>query len=153
MALPVTDQLITQMMREDVNTQPTTPMEGNVSRPLIISDLLSTMKDVNFNQLVKAYGSMAGMPSESSTPITKALMAEKPKVPTTPLQEASTPTPSAPPTQPTAPPPTQPTSDTEIQVPTPVLNAMNTNTLAPTDSVVEQKGGLMKQSKGLQKTT
>ena len=38
MALPVTDQLITQMMREDVNTQPTTPMEGNVSRPLIISD-------------------------------------------------------------------------------------------------------------------
>ena len=40
MALPVTDQLITQMMKENVRTQPTTPMEGNVSRPMIVSDLL-----------------------------------------------------------------------------------------------------------------
>ena len=149
MALPVTDQLITQMMREDVNTHPTTPMEGNVSRPLIISDLLSTMKDVNFNQLVKAYGSMAGMPSESSTPMTKALMAEKPKVPTTPLQEASTPTPSAPPIQPTAPPP--PVED--IKVPTPMTDAIKMTSLAPTGSIVEQNSGLMTQSNGLQQTT
>ena len=28
MALPVTDQLITQMMTENVRTTPTTPMEG-----------------------------------------------------------------------------------------------------------------------------
>ena len=39
MALPVTDQLITQMMTENVRTSPTTPMEGNVSRPMIVSDL------------------------------------------------------------------------------------------------------------------
>ena len=52
MALPVTDQLITQMMTENVRTTPTTPMEGNVSRPLIVSDLLKAMKDVNFSQLM-----------------------------------------------------------------------------------------------------
>jgi aspartyl-tRNA synthetase len=56
MALPVTDQLITQMMKENVRTQPTTPMEGNVSRPMIVSDLLSAMKDVNFSQLMTEYG-------------------------------------------------------------------------------------------------
>ena len=59
MALPVTDQLITQMMTENVRTTPTTPMEGNVSRPLIVSDLLSAMKDVNFSQLMTEYGNMS----------------------------------------------------------------------------------------------
>ena len=70
MALPVTDQLITQMMTENVTTQPTTPMEGNVSRPLIVSDLLSAMKDVNFSQLIEQYGNMAGVPTENEDALT-----------------------------------------------------------------------------------
>ena len=73
MALPVTDQLITQMMTENVRTQPTTPMEGNVSRPMIVSDLLSAMRDVNFNQLMEEYGNMAGAPSKKSTPMKNAM--------------------------------------------------------------------------------
>jgi len=71
MALPVTDQLITQMMKENVRTQPTTPMEGNVSRPMIISDLLGAMKDINFNQLVTQYGNMAGITSPEDKPFSK----------------------------------------------------------------------------------
>ena len=47
MALPVTDQLITQMMKENVRTIPTTEMEGNVTRPLIISDLIKAQKDAS----------------------------------------------------------------------------------------------------------
>ena len=151
MALPTTSQLSGQMMSESVRDIPTSAMDGNVTRPMIIKDLLGAMKDVNFSQLVEEYGSMAGISSESSTPMTRALMAEKPWVPTTPLQEAATPTPSAPPTQPTAPPPVAPPE--EQPVPTPVLNAMKMNTLAPTGSIVEQNNGLMTQSKGLQKTT
>ena len=77
MALPVTDQLITQMMTENVRTQPTTPMEGNVSRPMIVADLLSAMRDVNFSQLMEQYGNIAGSPSKKSTPMTQGLMKEQ----------------------------------------------------------------------------
>ena len=149
MELPTTTQLSNQMMNETVRDIPTSAMDGNVTRPMIIKDLLSAMKDVNFSQLVEEYGSMAGIPSEAATPMTKALMAERPKVPITPLKEASTPTPSAPPIQPTAPPP--PVGD--IKVPTPMTDAIKMTSLAPTGSIVEQNGGLMTQSKGLQKTT
>ena len=120
MALPVTDQLITQMMTENVTTQPTTPMEGNVSRPLIVSDLLSAMKDVNFSQLIEQYGNMAGVPTENDKPMTRGLMNQ----------------PSAQNAQP---------QEEEIQVPTPMKNAMAMNTLAPTGSIEqpEQNAGLM----------
>ena len=142
MALPVTDQLITQMMTESVGTSPTTPMEGNVSRPLIIKDLLSAMKDVNFSQLVKEYGSMSGLPSENATPMVNALMAKKEQVPETPLKKAEDTTPSVlPPPMPSG----------GIKVPTPMTNAMAMNTLSPTNSIVDKKSGLMNQSKGLQK--
>ena len=88
MALPVTDQLITQMMTENVRTQPTTPMEGNVSRPMIVSDLLSAMRDVNFSQLIEQYGNMAGVPTENTKPMTRGLMKEtSPQVPSSPLKE------------------------------------------------------------------
>ena len=84
MALPVTDQLITQMMTENVRTIPTTEMEGNVTRPLIISDLMKAQKDINFSQLMTEYGNIAGLPSKDATPLTKGLMKESPKVPETP---------------------------------------------------------------------
>ena len=103
MALPTTTQLSNQMMNESVRETPTSPMDGNVTRPMIISDLLKAMKDVNFNQLVEEYGSMAGVRDTKVTPMTNALMAERERVPATPLKQAQTPVP--PPTQPTAPPP------------------------------------------------
>ena len=141
MALPVTDQLITQMMTENVRTQPTTPMEGNVSRPMIVSDLLSAMRDVNFNQLMEEYGNMAGAPSKKSTPMTQGLMKEQsPQIPPTPLKRDQVQTTEQPQTQQQT-----PQIEEEIQVPTPMKNAMAMNTLAPTGSIEEpQKNtGLM----------
>ena len=136
MALPVTDQLITQMMTENVRTQPTTPMEGNVSRPMIVSDLLSAMRDVNFNQLMEEYGNMAGAPSKKSTPMTQGLMKEQsPQVPPTPLKQEQVQTAKEPQTQEQT-----PQIEEEIQVPTPMKNAMAMNTLAPTGSIEEDKG-------------
>ena len=138
MALPVTDQLITQMMKENVRTQPTTPMEGNVSRPMIVSDLLSAMKDVNFSQLVEQYGNMAGVASQEDKPLTQGLMKEEStKVPDTPLKEEKA----------TA--QQQAQTDESIQVPTPMKDAMAMNTLSPVDSIeqpeqpIEENTGLM----------
>ena len=125
MALPVTDQLITQMMTENVRTSPTTPMEGNVSRPLIVSDLLGAMKDINFSQLMGEYGNISGNPSKKSTPMTQGLMKEEsPQVPATPLaQENQTET-------------VNPTEEIVApEVPTPMTDAMAMNTLAPTGSI------------------
>ena len=127
MALPVTDQLITQMMTENVRTIPTTEMEGNVTRPLIISDLIKAQKDINFKQLMNEYGSMAGVPSEDATPLTRGLMKESPKVPETPLEQI-------------------PQQEEQIEVPKPMTQAMAMNTLAPTDTVElpkKEETGLM----------
>ena len=119
MALPVTDQLITQMMTENVRTTPTTPMEGNVSRPLIIGDLIKAQKDINFKQLMNEYGNMAGLPTEDTTPLTKGLMEESPKVPETPLKQSQT----------------VAQQEEQIETPKPMAQAMAMNTLAPTDTV------------------
>ena len=119
MALPVTDQLITQMMTENVRTIPTTEMEGNVTRPLIISDLIKAQKDINFKQLMNEYGNMAGLPTEDTTPLTKGLMKESPKVPETPLKQSQT----------------VAQQEEQIEVPQPMTQAMAMNTLAPTDTV------------------
>ena len=119
MALPVTDQLITQMMTENVRTIPTTEMEGNVTRPLIISDLMKAQKDINFSQLMTEYGNIAGLPSEDATPLTKGLMKESPKVPETPLKQSQT----------------TPQPKKQIEVPMPMTQAMAMNTLAPSGTV------------------
>ena len=103
-------------MTENVSTQPTTPMEGNVSRPMIVSDLLSAMRDVNFNQLMEEYGNMAGAPSKESTPMTQGLMKEQsPQVPPTPLKQEQVQTAKEPQTQEQT-----PQIKEEIQVPTPM---------------------------------
>ena len=141
MALPTTTQLSNQMMNESVRETPTSPMDGNVTRPMIISDLLKAMKDVNFNQLVEEYGSMAGVRDTKVTPMTNALMAERERVPATPLKQAQTPVP--PPTQPTAPPPVVDEIAEPINVPTPMADAMSNVTMSPTGTVTEQNTGLM----------
>jgi len=145
MALPVTEQLTNQLQTESVGEIPTTPMEGNVTRSGMIRDLINTMKDVHFSQLVNEFGSMAGMVSDDEKPMTTALMAEREQVPQTPLKADDT----TPPVQPTAPPPIPPE---EIKVPTPMSDAMAMTKLSPivpTGSVVEQNNGLMTQSKAI----
>ena len=149
MALPVTDQLITQMMTENVRTSPTTPMEGNVSRPLIVSDLLSAMKDVNFSQLMGEYGNISGNPSKESTPMITGLMKESVKVPETPLEQEQKvkepvvatggPTQSAEEIE-TA---VEDMSPENIDVPTPMSDAMASNTMAPLGALTDQNTGLM----------
>ena len=141
MALPTTQLLTTQLQNESVRTQPTTAMDGNVTRPMLIADLLKSMKDVNFSQLVTEYGSMAGINDKSITPNINALMAERERVPETPLKQTQTPTP--PPTQPTAPPPVVDEIAEPIDVPTPMADAMSNVTMSPTGTVTEQNTGLM----------
>mgnify|MGYP001267269547 CR=1 FL=1 len=46
MALPTTQGLTTQLQNESVRNQPTTPMDGNVTRPMLIADLLKAMRQV-----------------------------------------------------------------------------------------------------------
>ena len=149
MALPVTDQLITQMMTENVRTTPTTPMEGNVSRPLIVSDLLSAMKDVNFSQLMTEYGNMSGNPSKESTPMITGLMKESVKVPETPLeQEQKIEEPAV-----ATGGPAQSAEEIDmavedmapenVSVPTPMSDALANNTMAPLGTLTDQNTGLM----------
>jgi len=149
MALPVTDQLITQMMTENVRTTPTTPMEGNVSRPLIVSDLLSAMKDVNFSQLMGEYGSISGNPSKESTPMITGLMKESVKVPETPLeQEQKIEEPAVATGR-----PAQSAEEIDmavedmapenVSVPTPMSDALANNTMAPLGTLTDQNTGLM----------
>ena len=117
-------------MTENVRTQPTVPMEGNVSRPMIVGDLLKAMKDVNFSQLMDEYGNMAGQSKPETKPLTTGLMQQEgPKVPDTPLEEAQ-------PTRQQTAPVDQPQQE-EIAVPTPMSDAMAMNTMAPT-GVIEQ---------------
>jgi hypothetical protein len=148
MALPVTDQLITQMMTENVRTTPTTPMEGNVSRPLIVSDLLSAMKDVNFSQLMTEYGNMSGNPSKESTPMITGLMKESVKVPETPLKQERTKEPAV-----ATGGPAQSAEEIDmavedmapenVSVPTPMSDALANNTMAPLGTLTDQNTGLM----------
>ena len=148
MALPVTEQLTNQLQTESVGEVPDSGMGGNVTRSGMIGELISSLKDVHFSQLVNEFGNMAGMVSADKKPMTTALMAKREQVPQTPLKADDT----TPPVQPTAPPPV-PLED--IKIPTPMSDAMamtNLSPIEPTGSVVEQNNGLMTQSKGLQET-
>ena len=144
MALPVTDQLITQMMTENVNTAPTTPMEGNVSRGLIANDLVVALGDKTFSQLLQEYGSMSGSPSKESTPMITGLMKESVKVPETPLEQEQKVATGGPAQTPqeieTA---VEDMSPENINVPTPMSDAMASNTMAPLGTLTDQNTGLM----------
>ena len=141
MALPTIENVTNQMLNESVREQPSVAMKGNVTRPMLIADLLSSMKDVNFKQLVDEYGSMAGIKTEESTPMTTALMSERPRVPETPKEVA----------QPATPAPVVDEITQPISVPTPMSDAMANQTISPTNSVMNQNIGLM--SNGTQQTS
>ena len=144
MALPVTDQLITQMMTENVNTAPTTPMEGNVSRGLIANDLVVALGDKTFSQLLEEYGSMSGSPNKESTPMISGLMKESAQVPETPLkkeQKVATGGPAQ--TVEEIDTAVEDMSPENINVPTPMSDAMASNTMAPLGTLTDQNTGLM----------
>ena len=144
MALPVTDQLITQMMTENVNTAPTTPMEGNVSRGLIANDLAVALGDKTFSQLLEEYGSMSGSPSKESTPLISGLMKESDKVPETPLeQEQKVATGGPAQTVEEIDTAVEDMSPENINVPSPMSDAMASNTMAPLGTLTDQNTGLM----------
>ena len=144
MALPTTQGLTTQLQNESVRNQPTTPMDGNVTRPMLIADLLKAMRDVNFSQLIEEYGSMAGMKNEKDTPLINSLMSEKEKVPATPLQTETAvatggPAQSAEEIDMAV----EDMSPENVSVPTPMTDALANNTMAPLGTLTEQNGGLM----------
>ena len=140
MALPTIENVTNQMLNESVREQPSVNMKGNVTRPMLVADLLKAMRDVNFKQLVDEYGSMAGIRTEEATPMTTALMAERPRVPETPKETA----------QPAAPVPVVDEIAEPISVPTPMTDAMANKTMSPTNSIINQNVGLM--SNGTQQT-
>ena len=137
MALPTTSQLSSQMMNESVRETPTSPMDGNVTRPMLIGDLLKAMRDVNFSQLVEEYGNMAGVRNEQATPMTTALMAERERAPATPMKQQATAQKTKQAKQPKI------TMPSQQKVPTPMMNAMAQTTMSPIGSVQEQQKGLM----------
>ena len=140
MALPTIENVTNQMLNESVREQPSVNMKGNVTRPMLVADLLKAMRDVNFKQLVDEYGSMAGIRTEEATPMTTALMAERPRVPETPKETA----------QSAAPAPVVDEIAEPISVPTPMGDAMANQTMSPTNSIINQNVGLM--SNGTQQT-
>ena len=77
MALPVTEQLTNQLQTESVGEVPDSGMGGNVTRSGMIGELISSLKDVHFSQLVNEFGNIAGMVSADKKPMTTALMAER----------------------------------------------------------------------------
>ena len=144
MALRTTQGLTTQLQNESVRNQPTTPMDGNVTRPMLIADLLKAMRDVNFSQLIEEYGSMAGMKNEKDTPLINSLMSEKERVPATPLQTETAvatggPAQSAEEIDMAV----EDMSPENVSVPTPMTDALANNTMAPLGTLTEQNGGLM----------
>ena len=143
MALPTIENVTNQMLNESVREQPSVNMKGNVTRPMLVADLLKAMRDVNFKQLVDEYGSMAGIRNEETTPMTKSLMADAPKVPASPKDRTDS-------VQRVAQAPVVDEIAAPISVPTPMGDAMANQTMSPTNSIINQNVGLM--SNGTQQT-
>ena len=136
MALPTIENVTNQMLNESVREQPSVNMKGNVTRPMLVADLLKAMRDVNFSQLISEYGSMAGITSNEEMPMTQSLMSEMPKVPASPKDRTDS-------MQRVAQAPVVDEIAEPIDVPTPMADAMANQTMSPTGTVQEQNTGLM----------
>jgi len=136
MALPTIENVTNQMLNESVREQPSVNMKGNVTRPMLVADLLKAMRDVNFSQLISEYGSMAGITNNETMPMTQSLMAEAPKVPASPKDRVDSAEKSV------SAPVVDEIAET-IDVPTPMADAMANKTMSPTGTVQEQNTGLM----------
>ena len=143
MALPTIESVTNQMLNESVREQPAVNMKGNVTRPMLVADLLRAMRDVNFSQLISEYGSMAGITNNETMPMTQSLMAEAPKVPASPKDRVDS-------AEKSAPAPVVDEIAEPISVPTPMTDAMANKTMSPTNSIINQNVGLM--SNGTQQT-
>jgi len=128
MALPTIENVTNQMLNESVREQPLVAMKGNVTRPMLVADLLRAMRDVNFNQLISEYGSMAGIRSEETTPMIKSLMADTLKVPASPKDRTDS-------AEKVASTPVVDEIAEPINVPTPMTDAKENVTMSPTGTV------------------
>jgi len=128
MALPTIQNVTNQMLNESVREQPSVAMKGNVTRPMLVADLLRAMRDVNFNQLISEYGSMAGIRSEETTPMIKSLMADTLKVPASPKDRTDS-------AEKVASTPVVDEIAEPINVPTPMTDAKENVTMSPTGTV------------------
>ena len=118
MALPNIENVTSQILNESVQEQPVVNMKGNVTRPMLVADLLKAMRDVNFSQLISEYGSMAGITSNE----------EMPKVPASPKDRVDS-------AEKTTPAPIVDEIAEPINVPTPMTDAKENVTLSPTGTV------------------
>tara|TARA_R110000787_G_scaffold228117_2_gene335810 strand:- start:4216 stop:4641 length:426 start_codon:yes stop_codon:yes gene_type:complete len=136
MALPVTDMLITQLMKE-----------GDVARGSVANDLSIALGDRTFSQLLQEYGNISGNPSKESTPMISGLMKESAQVPKTPLeQEQKVATGGPAQTVEEINTAVKDMSPKNINVPTPMSDAMAQNTMAPLGTLTAQNRGLMSNS-------
>lgn len=74
MTIATTGIMKQQLMQNPMDTTPEAGMEGAVTRPSIVNDLMSAMNDVDFRQLVTQYQAMSGNPHGGSTPLTNEMM-------------------------------------------------------------------------------
>ena len=128
MALPNIENVTSQILNESVQEQPVVNMKGNVTRPMLVADLLKAMRDVNFSQLISEYGSMAGITSNEEMPMTQSIMSEMPKVPASPKDRVDS-------AEKTTPAPIVDEIAEPINVPTPMTDAKENVTLSPTGTV------------------
>jgi hypothetical protein len=77
MSIATTGIMKQQLMRNPTDTTPEAGMEGGVTRPSIVGDLMSAMNDMDFNQLVKQYQAMSGNPHKEDKPLTNQMMKEE----------------------------------------------------------------------------
>ena len=77
MAITTTGIMKDQLMREPLDTTPEAGMEGGVTRPSIVSDLMEAMKDLDFRQLIEQYAAMSGQNVATSRPLTTQMMQEE----------------------------------------------------------------------------
>lgn len=88
MSIATTGIMKQQLMRNPMDTTPEAGMEGGVTRPSIVGDLMSAMNDMDFNQLVRQYQAMSGNPHTGDTPLTNQMMKEEqPSMMTPPIEQ------------------------------------------------------------------
>ncbi len=76
MAITTTKDMKRQLMQNPLNTTPEMGMEGGVTRPQMVSDLVSAMRDLDFRQLMEQYAAISGQSVGVDKPLTQNMMAK-----------------------------------------------------------------------------
>ena len=76
MAITATKDMKRQLMQNPLNTTPEMGMEGGVTRPQMVSNLVSAMRDLDFRQLMEQYAAISGQSVGVDKPLTQNMMAK-----------------------------------------------------------------------------